>query len=449
MSDSPQLHGHLMKLRILAIRILVRLKELPYRSRSTLVFWGGAAMVGLVAVLLAKCAEWAFLGFQHLTARWFWWPLLALPLGGMGIRWLMSRLGRGAEGSGIPQAMAAIKVAEEPEQAERLLSLRIGAIKFLGIVLGAGSGFVLGREGPTVQIGASIMYACRRFLPLADPVFQRQLILAGGAAGIAAAFNTPLAGIVFAFEELARSVETETSGKLIGAVILAGVVSLALIGDYTYFGRIHVPEFEYSILVPMVVVAVVAGLIGGLFSWLCVHQTRWLPGPVLHFRVAHPYWFIALCGLAIALCGLILPIFGSGADETSRAISGHGLLAWYYLPLKFVSLLATFLTGLPGGIFAPSLALGAGVGSWFAPLFGDAIHIKILAIGMVAMLAAVTRAPITSAIIMIEMTDGHAMVISTLAAAMVASSVARIYRTNLYHDLAANILKQMAAQKRE
>ncbi|MBB5191932.1 H+/Cl- antiporter ClcA [Silvimonas terrae] len=433
-----------MKPRVLASRILVHLKELPYRSRATLVFWFGAALVGLVAVLLAKAAEWAFLGFQHLFVRWHWWPLVVLPLGGMAIRWLMSKLGQGAEGSGIPQAMAAIDLAEEPPEAERLLSLRIAGIKFLGIVLGAGSGFVLGREGPTVQIGASIMYACRRFLPLADPVFQRQLILAGGAAGISAAFNTPLAGIVFAFEELARSVETETSGKLIGSVILAGIVSLALIGDYTYFGRIRVPDFDYAILPPLFLVAITAGLIGGFFSWLCVHQTRWLPPGVLRWRHMHPYWFIAICGLAIALCGLVLPIYGSGADETSRAIGGQGPLVWYYLPLKFVSLLATFLTGLPGGIFAPSLALGAGVGSWFTPLFSHAIEIKLMAIGMVAMLAAVTRAPITSAIIMIEMTDGHAMVISTLAAAMVASSVARLYRTNLYHDLAANILKGMA-----
>jgi len=115
-------------------------------------------------------------------------------------------------------------------------------------------------------------------------------------------------------------------------------------------------------------------------------------------------------------------------------------MAWFYLPLKFTGLMATFLTGLPGGIFAPSLSLGAGLASWFAPLFSDDIHIKIIALGMVAMLAAVTRAPITSAIIMIEMTDGHAMVISTLGAAMIASGVARIFKTRLYHDLAIKFL---------
>lgn len=425
-------------------RLLVRFRDLPERSRATLVLWVGAAMVGLVAVLLAKAAEWAFAGFDALTARWWWWPLLSLPLGGMAIRWLMTRIGQGAEGSGIPQAMAALEVADRPEIAERLLGLRIAAAKFVGIVLGLGSGFVLGREGPTVQIGASIMYACRRFVPLADAAFRRQLILAGGAAGIAAAFNTPLAGIVFAFEELARSVEERTSGKLIGAVILAGVVALALLGNYTYFGQINVPGFSYGILLPTVLIAVVAGLVGGAFSWLCVHPQRWLPAPLLAWRLGHPYAFVAGCGVLIAGCGLIAPIFGSGAEATSAAIASGDGLAWYFLPLKFIGLLATFLTGLPGGIFAPSLSLGAGVGSWFLPLFDPSLHVKLIAIGMAAMLAAVTRAPLTSAIILMEMTGGQDMVISTLAATMIAASVARIFRTNLYHDLAERALRTLA-----
>ncbi|KPC52119.1 chloride channel protein [Amantichitinum ursilacus] len=431
-----------MPLLQIARREIVRLKKLPQRTRSTLALWLGAAVVGLVAVLLAKAAEWAFLGFSALHARWLWWPFVSLPLGGMAIRWLMDRIGKGAEGSGIPQTMAAIEVAGKPEIAGKVLSLRIGAVKFVGIVMGLGSGFVLGREGPTVQIGASLMYACRKLMALPNEQVQRQLILAGGAAGIAAAFNTPLAGIVFAFEELARSVETETSGRLIGAVILAGVVALALQGDYTYFGRIHVPDFNYAILLPLIPVAVTAGLVGGLFSWLCVHQARWMPRPLAELRRQRPYLFIAACGLVIAACGLLVPVFGSGADETSHVIGGEGLMVWYYLPLKLLSLLATFITGLPGGVFAPALSLGAGVGSWFAPLFGADVQIKIVAIGMVAALAAVTRAPVTSAIIMIEMTDGHAMVISTLASAMIASNVARVFRVNLYHDLAARVLLQ-------
>jgi H+/Cl- antiporter ClcA len=423
----------------LPFRIRIPLNRLSLHTQTTLVMWCGAAFLGLIAVMLAKASDLAFGGFRTLTHHWSWWPFIALPLGGMGIRWLMGRIGQGAEGSGIPQALAALNQVESA-RASTLLSARIALAKFLGIALGVGCGFVLGREGPTVQIGAALMYACRRFIPEDTPELRRTLILAGGAAGIAAAFNTPLAGVVFAFEELASSVEHSTSTRTIGAVILAGMVSLALLGDYTYFGRIHVPGFTFFILLPMTLVAVSAGFIGGLFSWLCVHQQRWLPMRILLLRRQHPYGFVAACGLLVALCGLAAPIYGSGATETSQVIGNHAHLGWCYLPLKFCGLMATFLTGLPGGIFAPSLSLGAGLGSWFEPLFSDNTHIQIIALGMVAMLAAVTRAPITSAIIMIEMTDGHAMVISTLGAAMIAAGVARIFKTRLYHDLAKKFL---------
>ncbi|MGL6041985.1 MAG: chloride channel protein, partial [Deefgea sp.] len=357
--------------------------------------------------------------------------------------WIMQHIGAGAQGSGIPQVQAALKLNDDPQQIERILSPRIAVAKFIAIVLGLGSGFVLGREGPTVQIGASIMFACRKLLPIDDPIFRRQLILAGGAAGIAAAFNTPLAGIVFAFEELARSVEEKTSGKLLGAVILAGLVSLALQGNYIYFGKIHVPPFSYSILLPLVIIAVAAGLIGGAFSWLCVNVSTWMPLKIKIFKQYHPYYFIAGIGFLIGFCGLFAPIYGSGAEITSEVIAGHADLAWYFLPLKFIGQLGTFLTGLPGGIFAPSLSLGAGIGSWFVPFFDPALKIKLIAIGMVAALAAITRAPLTSAIILMEMTDGHDMVISIMITAMIAASVARVYKTNLYHDLAEQMLANL------
>ncbi|QLG87240.1 chloride channel protein [Chitinibacter bivalviorum] len=429
--------------------VLARFQYLSLRSRQTILLWLGAACVGLVAVLLAKAAEWSFELFNSLQHQWRWAPLMIVPLGGVAARWVMQKMGEGAQGSGIPQTKAALQLTESVSLTEKLLSIRIAIAKFLGIVIGLGSGFVLGREGPTVQIGASIMYALHRFSPKDSAQFRRQLILAGGAAGIAAAFNTPLAGIVFAFEELARSVEEQTSGKLLGAVIIAGVVSLAILGDYVYFGRIHVPNFNYDIILPVIVVSTMCGLVGGSFAWVCIHTKRWLPQAVQIWRGQHPYYFVAACGLLIAIFGLIAPIHGSGAEITSEAINHAQTLPWYFTPLKWAGMILTFMTGLPGGVFAPSLSLGAGVGSWFSVLFSDTSTVKLMAIGMVALLAAVTRAPLTAAVIMMEMTDGHDMVISSLAAAMIASYVSRLFRVNLYHELADSALRALQPKEQD
>ncbi|WP_373973635.1 chloride channel protein [Chitinibacter sp. SCUT-21] len=425
--------------------ISAKLLDIPQKTKTTLLFWLGAALVGIAAVTLAAAADWAANGFHWIQRRWWWAPLLLVPAGGVLITWIMHRCGPGANGSGIPQAKAALQASNHPLVTRHLLSLRIAAMKALGIILGLFSGFVLGREGPTVQIGASIMYSLRQLLPHDSAEMRRQLILVGGAAGIAAAFNTPLAGIVFAFEEMARSVEEKTSGKLLGAVILAGLVSLAIEGDYIYFGRIHAPAFVFasSELIPVVLISVLCGLMGGAFAWLCLNIKVWLPIPVQIWQKKRPYAFVAACGFFIAVLGMIAPIHGSGAEVTRAAIENHQSLPWYFLPLKLLGLLATFLTGLPGGIFAPSLAMGAGVGSWFAPFFAANVTVKLMAIGMAAMLAAVTRAPITAAIILMEMTDGHSMVISIMVATMIASTVARRFNANLYHELAERALAQL------
>ena len=118
-----------------------------------------------------------------------------------------------------------------------MLSARIAVGKILLTLLGLASGASIGREGPTVQVGASIMYALGRLLRLPRLELQRALVLAGGAAGIAAAFNTPLAGVVFAIEELSHSFEARTSGTVLTAVVIAGITTLALVGNYTVFRR--------------------------------------------------------------------------------------------------------------------------------------------------------------------------------------------------------------------
>jgi H+/Cl- antiporter ClcA len=133
----------------------------------------------------------------------------------------------------------------------RILVAKI-AVSFVAIV----GGLTIGREGPTVQIGAALMFNMRRFYPRSNSLIERQLVLAGAAAGLSAAFNTPLAGIVFAIEELTRSFEARASGVLITGIIIAGVIALGLSGNYTYFGTIQAGAlFPRFFLVAIIVTA--------------------------------------------------------------------------------------------------------------------------------------------------------------------------------------------------
>ena len=189
-----------------------------------------------VSILFASASGHAYEFFSRtITAS----PFLALaicPAGFALVRFLTQDLFRGSEGSGIPQAIAAIQNNNSSFRAS-VLSPRVAFGKIILTIFGLGCGASIGREGPSVQVGAAIMYNLGRLARLPPRDMSRAVILAGGAAGISAAFNTPLAGIVFAIEELSRSFEERTSGRVFTAVIVSGIVSLAAVGDYSYFGQ--------------------------------------------------------------------------------------------------------------------------------------------------------------------------------------------------------------------
>ncbi len=207
--------------------------------RPRLIFWCGALAIGVVSVGFAKLADLAQHGFTSMTTAGEWnylIPLLITPAGFALSAYLAMRFLPNAQGSGIPQAIAARHLKDEEDRG-RLLSLRIAFGKILLTVFGLLCGASIGREGPTVQVGASIMLAAGRFGGMAQ---ARGLILAGSAAGIAAAFNTPLAGIVFAIEEMGRTYEARTNGLVLAAVIISGLAALGLSGSYHYFGSTSV-----------------------------------------------------------------------------------------------------------------------------------------------------------------------------------------------------------------
>ena len=225
------------------------LNSFRWRPRFTL--WLAALIAGLVVVGFAKLAELALGLFFLFSAGRPWLPFILTPVIGMICVWLTHRYFPGAQGSGIPQVIAARRIAAGGNDVKGLLSLRIAVGKIFVGALALLGGFSSGREGPSVQVAASILYTAHRWLPHTRALRSSDLILAGGAAGIAAAFNTPLAGIVFAIEELGKRLETRTSGVLISTIILSGMVAIGLLGNYNYFGKLMVLAQDRSAIFPL------------------------------------------------------------------------------------------------------------------------------------------------------------------------------------------------------
>ncbi len=210
----------------------------PYQWKRRIALWSGAVLVALAAILFAKASDWAYALFQKIVAHGIWIPLILTPVVFGLLSWVTEGRLRAARGSGIPQVIATIHI-EDVGFRSRMLALPIAASKMVLTLLALAVGASIGREGPTVHVGAGFFYWLGRRFGFADPKALSRFILAGGAAGIAAAFNTPLAGVVFAIEELAGTFEHRFSGLLLTAVIVGGVVSLGITGNYAYFGTVQ------------------------------------------------------------------------------------------------------------------------------------------------------------------------------------------------------------------
>src|SRR6202012_3275968 len=183
--------------------------------------------------------------------------------------------------------------------------------------------------------------------------------------------------------------------------------------------------------------AIVTGIAGGIFGWLLLNTARWIPAPLRQLHGERPVVFAALCGFAIAVVGVISggATFGSGYAEARGLLDGPPQ-SFFYPFLKMIAMVGSYLPGIPGGIFAPSLSIGAGFGNLLHMVFGSMQLQMLIALAMVGYLAAVTQAPITSFVIVMEMINGHALVISLMATALIASRVSRFFAPPLYESLA-------------
>jgi H+/Cl- antiporter ClcA len=400
------------------------------RFRTRVAILTGAVAIGFAATLFALAADEAGALFSHYVERYPYAPLITTPLLFAALVWITRRFVPLARGSGIPQVMAA---QQDPERATgSLVSVRTVCGKALLTLVAVLGGASVGREGPTVQVAAAIMGLSHRLLrvPLRGAV-----LIAGGAAGVAAAFNTPLAGLLFAIEELASAYEQRVTLLVIGAIVIAGMVAQSVQGDYVYFGVIggHMALGQAITAVPAAGLA--GGLAGGLFSRLMLGLATGAH-PVTRWSKARPVAFAATCGVIVGVLGVLTGLtWGTGYSAARAMITGIDAPLWFG-PAKFVVTLATAVAGLPGGIFAPSLSVGAGIGNLLRPLFPDTPASAVVILGMVGYFAGVVRAPLTAVIILSETTASRGLMLPMFATAFIADwASTAVCREKLYHGL--------------
>lgn len=418
----------------------IRLRHFRYISVSRevwkrrLVFMAGAVVVGLTAVGFAFCADKAQEIYRHILKEWPWAPLAMMPAGFAVLTYVTRRWFPAAPGSGIPQVIAA-RSSSDFEYRQSLLGFDtlIGKIVITSLALVIGAS--VGREGPTVQVGASVMFAIGGIAGIGR---HNGLVLAGSAAGVAAAFNAPLAGILFAIEELAKAFAGRINEFIIASVAIGGAVSWVILGNYAYFGEVSARLIDGKDWLAVPVCAAIGGVLGGLFSYSLVRLTRRPPGPIGRLR-RHPLVFAAVCGLLVAVLSIATSGYasGSGYQETREGLVHGTLMPWWFGFAKFATTLLSSISGIPGGLFSPSLAVGAGFGSMASHVLSFVDPRTVMLLMMAAYFSGVVQSPLTATVIVMEMTSDRNMVIPLMAASLLAASISRlISREPLYHALA-------------
>jgi H+/Cl- antiporter ClcA len=397
-----------------------------------LTFWLGAVFVGTICVLFIELAEFAnqlFLQLAHYNA---YLPLVITPLGITTIAWLTLRFFPGAQGSGIPQTLAALK----SQGKNTLLSLKIAFSKALLIILGVLSGASIGCGGPSVHIGASIMYELKRISRFPAQYTSHGLILAGSAAGITAAFNAPIAGVVFAFEEMLRSYKNHLAVIVVTAVLLTSTAIYFSLGHGYYFAiSADIGYIHWDTWIAVFICGGIGGLLGGLLANAFIAGSQYL-APLMH---KHPLRIIFIASIALAIVGFLSNYTASGIGhiETQAMMNQEsGFNPWYPLT-KMLATLASYLTGIPGGIFTPSLATGAGIGANLATWIPIVPWSSMILLGMVGYFTGVIQSPLTAFIIVMEITGEYDMFLPLMATAFIAYGIShQVSPKPLYHTLA-------------
>jgi len=413
-------------------RLLERL-----RLRENQIFFALTIIIGVLCALAAVLFSLAIEGTRHLlfglepsSLRFLIVPTLVSLVTGF----LLAKFFPEVRGSGVPQTEAAFHLQQGA------IPARVPFGKFLTGVLCIGSGHSMGREGPCVQIGGGLASLLGKWLRL-SPARVKDLVPVGAAAALSAAFNTPVAAVLFALEEIIGDMNAALIGSTVVASVTAVIVERSILGNEPLF---HVPE--YHLVHPAELLAYAAlGLAGGIISVLFCKGLLRTRAFFLRMRASTTVFQPAMGGLIIGVVLIFVPqVMGVGYEYVDQALNG-GLPLKLMLLLCFVKLAATIISyasGNAGGIFAPSLFLGAMAGG----AVGVVIHRFAIfptgdpgayaLVGMGALFAGIIRAPITSVFMIFELTQDYQILVPLMIANMLSFLISRRYQPRaVYHAL--------------
>lgn len=398
-----------------------------------------ACLIGLVAgiagVLLKSGVGW--LGSWRVATStvipvWILLPSVGL-LGGFLTGLLVERFAPETAGSGIPHVKAALSGVN------LALDLRVAVAKLLTTILAVGSGLSLGRQGPTVQIGASLAGWIGHLMPT-SPDYRRQLIACGAAAGLAAGFNAPIAGVLFVVEELLQDVSGLTLGTAIIASFIGAVVSQLLGGDSLNLNLREYPiSFEISEIPFFILLGVLAGILGALFGKGIIASLNFNKRTL---KLSLPVR-IALAGL---ICGSVIAFLpetfrnNTGLREFLLTGEANAITSLTAFTAHFFLTIISAASGAPGGLFSPSLVMGSALGQLVGILQENSLGVGLpttyALAGMGGFFCAVSRAPITAVVIVFEITADFKLVLPLMICSVVAYLVAeKVDSGSLYSHL--------------
>jgi len=395
------------------------------------------AVVGAVVVAFILLTE--NLGARMYPAGGAPWRRVFIPIvGSLGTGYLLCRYFPNARGSGIPQTKTALFIRDG------FISLRTVVGKFSMCSITLASGLALGREGPSVQVGAGIASVLGRKLGL-SAASVKSLVPVGAAAALAAAFNTPIAAVLFTLEEVMGDMHAPVLGSIVLSSATSWMVLHLLLGDEPLF---HVPAYQLVNPLEFAVYAVL-GVAGGLVSVAFVKLLLWQRKRFLALPISTRWFQPVAGGITVGLLGWFAPdVLGVGYGVVSQALNGQLVLGTMALLvcLKVVATATCYSSGNAGGIFGPALFIGAMLGGTVgsvahivAPHYTGSVGAYAL-VGMGAAFAGIVRVPLTSVIMIFEVTRDYTIIVPLMIANLLAYFVSSrlqeepIYEALLYQD---------------